>query len=214
MTLPLRQPVSVGERRWRMAALIGVLVFLVLVIYAAVGMGQSSAQGGFVTVLVATSEIRPGTTISAGELGVTRIHAADDALVSTLVRDTDKSRLLGQTAVVGVASGHLVPDNVVAPQVSAALWETNLPIRRMPADLRGGDHVAMVVNGTSKAGQQIEFVIMQDVVVIGVSSGSADLWLPPNVVAQMDWYSNHGGIALVKMQPGAVQPNPPPGGGS
>jgi len=55
---------------------------------------------------------------------------------------------------------------------------------------------------------------MQDVQVISVGSGSADLWLPPKLVAQMEFFADHGGIVLVKMQPGAIQQNLAPGAGS
>lgn len=212
MPLPLRQTTSVAERRWRSAALIGLLVFLALVVYAAVGVGHSNTQAGFVQVLVATTEIRPGTAITAGELGATQIRAADSSVLATLIQASDRDRLVGQTAVVGVARGHLIPDNVVAPQVTAELWEANLPIRRMPSDLHAGDHVALIVTGTGKAGQEVQFVVMQDVTVITIGSGSVDLWLPPKVVPQMEWYSDHGGIVLVKMQPGAVQQDIQPSG--
>ena len=57
-------------------------------------------------------------------------------------------------------------------------------------------------------------VFLQDVQVLSVGSGSADLWLQPNVVAQVEWYADHGGIVLLKMQPGSVQQKLPAGGGS
>jgi hypothetical protein len=212
MPLPLQKTATVAERRWRSAAIIGLLVFLALVVYAAVGLGHSNTQAGFVQVLVATTDIRPGTTITAGELGVTQISAADSSVLATLIRAGDRDRLVGQTAVVGVARGHIIPDNVVAPQVTAGLWEANLPIRRMPSDLHAGDHVALIVTGAGKAGQEVQFVVMQDVTVITIGSGFVDLWLPPKVVPQMEWYSDHGGIVLVRMQPGAVQQDIQPGG--
>ena len=62
-------------------------------------------------------------------------------------------------------------------------------------------------------GGQAEFVFLQDVEVLSIGAGAADLWLQPNVVAQVEWYADHGGIVLLKMQPGAVQPKLPAGGG-
>jgi hypothetical protein len=166
-----------------------------------------------VDVVKATRDIRAGTTITADELGTARIRVDDATLLATLVRISDRDRLVGQIAAIGVSSGHLVPDNVVAPQVTANLWEANLPVKRMPSDLRPGDHVALLVTGNSQSGSPLQFVVMQDVQVISIGSGNVDLWLPPKLVAQMEFYADHGGIVLMKMQPGAIQQNLAPGTG-
>ncbi|MHB8507392.1 MAG: CpaB family protein [Candidatus Dormibacteria bacterium] len=208
------KPATVTERRWRTAALLGLVIFLALTVFAAVAIGGRSNPVSAVTVLRATRDIRPGTTITGDELATAQVRIDDPALLSTLVQSSDRSRLIGQVAAVGVSSGHLVPDNVIAPQVTAGLWEVNLPVKRMPTDLQAGDHVALVVTGASGSGSPVEFVVMQDVQVISIGSGSADLWLPPKLVAQMNFYSDHGGIVLVKMQPGAIQQNLAPGTGS
>jgi hypothetical protein len=213
VSIPKGRPATTTERRWRTGALLGLLIFLALTAYAAVGIGGQVGPVGLVDVVKATRDILPGTTITADELGTAQIRVDDSSLLATLVRVNDRDRLVGQIAAIGVSSGHLVPDNVVAPRVTANLWEANLPVKRMPGDLRAGDHVALLVTGTSKAGEPLEFVVMQDVEVISIGSGSADLWLPPKLVAQMEFYADHGGIVLVKMQPGAIQQNLAPGAG-
>jgi len=213
LPIPRGQPATATERRWRTAALLGLAVFLALTVFAAVAFGGRSANGGTVGVLRATRDIRPGTTITSDELGVVQMRIDDPALLATLVQGSDRDRLIGQVAAVGVSSGHLIPDNLAAPQATAGLWVANLPVKRMPSDLHAGDHVALVVNGTATSGAPIEFVVMQDVQVISVGSASADLWLPAKLVAQMEFYSDHGGIVLVRMQPGAIQQDLAPGAG-
>lgn len=214
LPIPRGAPATATERRWRAAALLGLVVFLALTVFAAVALGARSGTVAAASVLKATRDIRPGTTITADELAVAQVRIDDPALMATLVRSGDRSRLIGQIAAVGISSGHLVPENVVAPQFTAGLWEVNLPVKRMPTDLRGGDHVALLVTGSTSSGSPLELVVMQDVQVISVGSGGADLWLPAKLVAQMNFYSDHGGIVLVKMQPGAIQQNLAPGTGS
>jgi hypothetical protein len=212
LSIPKGRPATTTERRWRTAALLGLLIFLALTAYAAIGIG-GQASASMVDVVKATRNILPGTTITADEVGNARIRVDDPSLLATLVRTNDRDRLVGQIAAVGVSSGHLVPDNVVATQVSANLWEANLPVKRMPGDLRSGDHVALLVSNSSQSGSPLEFVVMQDVQVISIGSGSVDLWLPPKLVAQMEFYADHGGIVLIKMLPGAIQQNLAPGTG-
>jgi hypothetical protein len=84
----------------------------------------------------------------------------------------------------------------------------------MPADLVPGDHVALVVSVTLTNGSQGDLVYMQDVQVLGISQGSVDLWVPATLAPQVEWYADHGGIVLIKMQPGAVQNKIPAGGGA
>jgi hypothetical protein len=38
--------------------------------------------------------------------------------------------------------------------------------------------------------------------------------VPATLAPQVEWYADHGGIVLIKMQPGAVQNKIPAGGAS
>ena len=204
---------TVAERRRRTAALLGLVLFLALAVLVLALVGPGSQSQGMVGVLQATRQINAGTTITSDELGVTYLRAQDPSVLTTLVLAPDRSKIVGQTAVVGVPAGSLLPAGITSVQSVIDLWVTNVPVRRMPADLKPGDHVALVVIGSTTSGQSVEFVMMQDVEVLGVGSGSADLWLPAKVVAQVEWAADHGGIVLVRMPPGAVQSNLPVGGG-
>ena len=57
-----------------------------------------------------------------------------------------------------------------------------------------------------RVGDKIEHVFIQDVTVLHVGSGVADLWLPPKLASQVEWYADSGGIVLFRMEPGAVVP--------
>jgi hypothetical protein len=205
---------STVQRRWRMAVMLGLIVALGLATYALLFAGPAAQSNGMVAVLKATKDIRAGSKITADEVGVTQIRAADPSVLQTLVLSDDRDQIVGQTAAMDVRAGFLVPAGVAAPQATAQLWTANIPVRRAPSDLKQGDHVALLVTGTTTSGAPAEFVFLQDVQVLAVGSGSADLWLQPNVVAQVEWYADHGGIVLLKMQSGAIQPKLPPGGGS
>ncbi len=204
---------STVERRWRMAVLLGLIVALGLAAYALMFAGPAAQSNGMVTVLKATKDIRAGTRISSDELAATQIRAADPGVLQTLVLASDRGQLVGQTAAVDVRAGSLVPAGAAAPQTTAQLWTASIPVRRAPVDLKPGDHVALLVTGTTTTGSPAEFVFLQDVQVLSLGNGSADLWLQPNVVAQVEWYADHGGIVLLKMQPGATQQKLPAGGG-
>jgi len=204
---------TVADRRRRTAALLGLVLFLALAVLVFALVGPGSQSQGMVGVLQATRQIKPATTITTDELGVTYLRAQDPAVLTTLVLASDRSKIVGQTADVGVPAGFLIPAGITSVQSISDLWVANVPVRRMPADLKPGDHVALVVIGSTTSGQSVEFVMMQDVEVLGVGSGSADLWLPAKVVAQVEWAADHGGIVLVRMPPGAVQSNLPAGGG-
>ncbi len=205
---------TIAERRRRTAALLGLILFLALATLVFVLVGPASQSQGMVGVLLAMRQINAGTTITSDELGVTYLHAQDPSLLTTLIVASDRAKIIGQTAVVGVPAGSLIPADITATQSVGDLWVTNVPVRRMPADLKPGDRVALVVTGSTTTGQSVEFVMMQDVQVLSVGSGSADLWIPAKVVAQVEWFADHGGIVLVRMPPGAVQSNLPPGGSS
>ena len=192
------------QRRRRTAAVLGILLFLGLTAAALVLTGLRSSSQPAVSVLRATREIKPGTKITADELGVTSLYVQDPSLLPTLVREADEKRLIGQTAVTDVPAGALVPANVAVAQTSATMWEAAVPVKRMPADLHAGDHVALLVEG-SQSGRPVDVVVMQDVAVLHVGSGSVDLWLPYKAAPQIEWYASNGGLILLKMQPGAIQ---------
>lgn len=87
-----------------------------------------------------------------------------------------------------------------------------LPIRIMPADLAPGDHVLLLVNAAAPNGAPVDIVYMQDVRVLKVAQGSAELWIPTKLFPQVVWYADHGGIVLATMQPGDIQQGIPAGG--
>ncbi len=205
-------PGGILARRRRVAAAFGLLLFLGLVAAALLLIGLRSGPQPMVPVLRASREIMPGTKIAADELTVTSVFVQDPSLLTTLARDTDRGRLIGQTAVVDVPAGALVPANMAVAQTSAAMWEASVPVRRMPGDLKAGDHVAILVEGT-QAGRSVDAVVMQDVPVLRVGSNAVDLWLPYKAAPQIEWYADHGGLVLLKTQPGVVQSDVTAGGG-
>ena len=160
-----------------------------------------------VSVLRAAKEIRPCTRITADELTTTSVSVHDS---STLVKESDRLRIVGQTSVRRVPAGALVPANVSTSQASESMWETAVPVKRMPVDLRPGDHVA-VLAASSQSGRSMDVIVIQDVAIVGVSSGSADMCLPYNAWPQIEWYADNGNLVLLKMQAGAAHPNVPPG---
>jgi hypothetical protein len=202
----------VAARRRRVAALFGVLLFLGVVAVALLLIGFHSTPQPTVSVLRAEREILPGTKITADELSVTSVFVQDPSILTTLARDADRARLIGQTAVVDVPAGALVPGNVAVSQTSAAMSEAPVPVKRMPGDLKAGDHVALLVEGT-QAGRSVDVVVMQDVQVLRVGSNGVDLWLPYKAAPQIEWYADHGGLVLLKTQPGVVHTDVGPGGG-
>ena len=201
------------NRRRRVAAAFGLLLFLGVVAAALLLIGLRNGPQPMVSVLRATREIRAGTKITGDELGVTSVFAQDPSLLTTLVRETERDRLVGQTAVVDVAAGALIPAELAVPQTSAGMWEASVPVKRMPGDLKAGDHVAILVEATTEAGRGIDLVVMQDVRVLRVGSNAVDLWLPYKAAPQIEWYSDHGGLVLLKTQPGVVQGDVNAGGG-
>ncbi len=203
------------QRRWRWAALAGLILFLILSGYALAVTGANNASKGRpVAVLVAATDIRAGTKITDGMVRVTAISPQDPGLLVTLVEASNRSTIIGQVASVTVPAGHLIPAEVASPQIHSQLWITAVPIKRLPSDLAAGDHVALVAEALNKAGQPVAFVFMQDVEVVHVAGSQVDLFLPARVVPQVEWYGDHGGLVLVKMQPGVIQQDLPAGTGS
>ena len=210
----LRVVAGTSERRWRLAALLGLAAMLALAAYALVVIGPGTDANQMVTVLRAAKSIQAGTDITSDELTTTQLRTQDPSVLATLLRDSDRGRVIGQVAAVDVLSGDLIPADVVSSQFTAGLWDVDVPVRRLPADLVPGDHVALVVSVTLTNGSQGDLVYMQDVQVLGISQGSVDLWVPATLAPQVEWYADHGGIVLIKMQPGAVQNKIPAGGGA
>jgi hypothetical protein len=209
-----RAVASTVQRRWRWAALVGLVVFLALAAYALAVTGAGTASNlRPASVLVAAQDIRAGSTITESLVRSTAIRAADPGLLATLVAAGDRAKLLGQVASVSVPAGHLLPAGIVVPQNASKLWLAAVPIKRMPAGLAVGNHVAVLAEAPNKAGQVVTFVFMQDVEVAHVGGNQVDLWLPAKVVPQIEWYADHGGLVLIKMTPGVVQQDLPAGTG-
>ena len=202
------------ERRWRLAALVGLVIVLGLAAYALIVIGPGAASSQMVPVLRAAKAIRAGTVITADELSVTDVRTQDASVLATLVLNSDRSQVIGQVASMDIPSGDLIPAAIAAPASTGSYWKVDVPIRRMPADLAPGDHVALMVSGTGPSGSAVDFVFIQDVRVLDVGGGSVDLWLPAKLAPQVEWYADHGGIVLMTMQPGQVQSQVPAGGGS
>jgi hypothetical protein len=139
------------------------------------------------------------------------LRTDDSAALARLIPAAQRGSLAGQVAIADVPAGSFIPAGVSAPAATAGLWEVPLPIKRMPLGLRAGDHVAVLVTVSSASGQPAEVVVGQDVRVLAVASDLISLWLPAAAAAQMEWYADHGGIVLVRMQPGSAQKNLPAG---
>ncbi len=204
-----------ARRRWRLAALLGLVVLLLMAAFAIVQTRQQAEANRTTAVLKAASEIRAGAVIADRSLAVVHLRVDDPAVVANLVDARDRGRLVGQVATGTVPAGGLIPAGLGTPASTVGMWDVPLPVKRMPGDLRAGDHVALMVEATARSGGPTEIVALQDVRVIGVHPGSVDLWLPAAAAAQMEWYADHGsGIAVARMHPGAVQQNLRPGGAS
>jgi hypothetical protein len=201
---------STVQRRWRWAALAGLVVFLGLAGYALAMMGASKASNlQPVSVLVAATDIRAGSSISDGMLRVTGIRSDDSSLLTTFVSANDRSSIVGQVAALTVPAGHLIPSNIANSQVHGQLWLASIPVKRMPAGLAIGDHVALLAETPNKLGQPVDFVFMQDVEIAHVTGNAVDLWLPAKVVPQVEWYADHGGLVLLRMPAGVIQQDLP-----
>lgn len=199
------------QRRWRLAGLVGFALMLVLGTYAILALGPGADANQMVTVTRAAKPILAGTTITPDELTTGQLRTQDSSLLATLLLYSNRDRIIGQVADADIAAGDLVPADIVSTQATAGLWKLHVPVREMPSDLAPGDHVAILVIETATNGSQVEVVYMQDVRVLSVGQGSADLWIPAQVVPQLQYFVDHGGIALAAMQPGAVQDKIPAG---
>lgn len=199
------------RRRWRFTVLMGLMALVGMAGFALVVTILGAQNGRTVAVLKAARDIEAGSVIASDDLATTQVRIDDPTVMSGLVAAGERGRLVGQVATASVSAGHLVPAGLTVSQNSSELWEVPLPVKRMPPDLKPGDHVAVMVMGTTKTGDAVDFVVMQDVQVLGVKSDSANLWLPARSMAQLEWYADHGGVVLAKMPPGAVQQSLPEG---
>jgi hypothetical protein len=184
----------------------------VLAVYGLIVLGPGADVNQMVSVLRAARPIQEGRVITADDLATSLIRTQDPSVLATLIRDTERSRIIGQTAALDVPAGDLIPIGVVAQQSTSGMVRAQLPIRIMPADLKPGDHVLLLVNATSPNGAAVDIVYMQDVRVLQVGQGSAELWIPTKLLPQVVWYADHGGIVLATMQPGDIQQGIPAGG--
>lgn len=211
-TAQRRLPVEAVRRRWRLAVLLGLVAFVAATAFAVVLVALSSDSGRARSVLKAVHDIRAGTTIHDDDIATTPVRIDDPGALAGLVEASERQHLVGQVATTNVNAGNLIPAGLALSEASADLWEVPLPVKRMPPELKAGDHVALMVSSTTKTGDTIDFVVIQDVQVLSVRTESASLWLPARVMAQIEWYADHGGVVLAKMPPGVVQQSLPAGG--
>ena len=209
---PLRVVSGTVQRRWRLGALLGLLVGLSLAAYSLIVLGPGAELNQMVSVLRAAKAIQAGNSITPDDLTTSLIRTQDPSVLATLIRDTDRSRIIGQIAAMDVPSGGLIPAGVVASQSTTGMVKAQLPIRIMPVDLRHGDHVLILVSATAPNGSPVDIIYMQDVRVLQVGQGSAELWIPTKLLPQVVWYADHGGIVLATMRPGDIQQQIPAGG--
>ena len=209
---PLRLVAGTVQRRWRMGALLGLLVGLALATYSLIVLGPGAELSQMIPVLRAAKAIQVGNTITTDELTTSLIRTQDPSVLATLLRDTDRSRIIGQVAALDVPAGDLIPAGVVTQQATSGMVRAELPIRIMPVDLAPGDHVLLLVSAAAPNGASVDIVYMQDVRVLQVGQGSAELWIPTKLFPQVIWYADHGGIVLATMRPGDIQQPIPAGG--
>src|SRR5262250_2589107 len=111
------------------------VALLALAAFAAVVAEQNAQANRTTAVLMATKDIRAGTTITADELGVTHVRVDDPVVMASLIDASGRSRLLGQVATDSVRAGSLIPAGLGAPRDTVAMWEVPLPVKRMPPDI-------------------------------------------------------------------------------
>src|SRR5258708_34587503 len=132
---PLRLVAGTVQRRWRLGALLGLLVGLALAAYSLIVLGPGAELSQMVPVLRAARAIQAGNTITADELTTSLIRTQDPGVLATLLRDSDRSRIVGQVAAMDVPAGDPVPAGGVAPQKTSGRGNAPLPIPLIPADL-------------------------------------------------------------------------------
>ncbi|MGH7490320.1 MAG: hypothetical protein ACREMY_32635, partial [bacterium] len=118
---PLRLVAGTVQRRWRLGALLGLLVGLGLAAYSLIVLGPGADANQMVSVLRAAGAIQAGNIITADELSTSLIRTQDPGVLATLIRDTDRSRVIGQTAALDVPAGDLIPIGVVAQKSTGGM---------------------------------------------------------------------------------------------
>src|SRR5260370_40383022 len=201
---PLRLVASTVQRRWRLRALLGLLVGLGLAAYSLIVLGPGAELSQMVPVLPAATAIQAGNTITSDALTTSLIRTQDPTVLATLLPDTDRSRIIGQVAAMAVPAGAPIPAGVVAPQSTSGMVKAELPIRIMPVDLAPGDHVLMLVSAAPPNGASVDIVYMQDDRVLQVGHGSAELWIPTKLFPQVIWYADHGAIVQATIRPAGI----------
>ena len=98
-------------------------------------------SGRTAVVLKAARDIRAGATIASSDLATAQVRIDDPTVMAGLVAAGERDRLVGQVATASVAAGHLVPARLTVSPSASELWEVPLPVKRMPPDLKPGDHV-------------------------------------------------------------------------
>src|SRR5260370_7549149 len=91
---PLRLVAGTVQRRWRLGALLGLPVGLALAAYSLIVLGPGAELSQMVPVLRAARAIQAGNTITADELTTSLIRTQDPGVLATLLRASDRSRLV------------------------------------------------------------------------------------------------------------------------
>jgi pilus assembly protein CpaB len=127
-------------------------------------------------VLVAATDLAPGTVIGNGSVRVAHIHA-DDAVLSSLVDGKSLERVRGQVANAPLRKGSLLSRDAVRPAASGAATRVmSFPLARARAvggKLASGDRVDVlaVEHDTGRSGY-----VVSGVTVVGVDGrGSGPL---------------------------------------
>jgi len=90
------------ERRWRLAALVGAGIALLLAVYAIFVLGPGADANQMVSVLRASKAIKAGTTITSHELPVTTVRTGDPAVLALLHRSSHQTHQDAHLAVMDV----------------------------------------------------------------------------------------------------------------
>ena len=85
----------------------GLLVGLALAAYSLIILGPGAELSQMVPVLRAAQAIQAGNTITNDALTTSLIRAQDPSVLATLLRDTDRSRIIGQVAAMDVPADRL-----------------------------------------------------------------------------------------------------------
>lgn len=154
-----------------------------MVAVAALGLfvvAQQPANEISTSYVVATSDIAPGTRVTADMVGLQRIDLPSSVAAQAFGPDAEQS-VLGAVTVSAIRSGELLQSSDVRPSDADAPLETRYEIsfeidatRALDGALRAGESVDLIA--TKGAGPTAEtHRIQQDVVVLAVSTQSQSL---------------------------------------